>query len=185
MTEKRKLLPLIIIVFLVLVLPIALLLVRQRQEIRKKAFDFGMLSVVNSTVSNDQVFDIFVQIPIGENVGYAKGALNFNKDHWQSVEFSDLFGIQNVANGVKFASSNDLTNGKVNFTVGAKSNSQYLTGVFYKISLKPKTNYVGATTISLSGNYIKAVSGNPVLGNLTGSTSITITSPTTTTQSGF
>lgn len=133
MTDRKKLLSLILIAFLVLVLPIALMLSRQRQEIRKQAADYtgvssGNLRVTPATAVVGQTVDVYFEdlqaTPQGP-FGFIQGKLLYDKADWAPV------GVWTpVVSAHKFWADGE------SFIFGANSKDALLSGQILKLTLR-------------------------------------------------
>lgn len=170
----KKLLSVLILIFVLIALPLTLLLVKQRQEIRKKAVEVGNLSIPNTIITNDpDTQRLNVYITAQQNVGYAKGTLTYDAIFFSGSDPVIIYGDN--ANKGRLFSSSMTTPGVVSFELGANNKNTPLTGAFVFISLVPKGagGQTGQTTVSLSGQFTAMVA-NPVNANLSGSIPVTL-----------
>lgn len=135
MIERRKLLSLVVIAFLVLVLPIALLLSRQRQEIRKRADTGGTLSgnlrVNPTSVAVGQIINVYIEGTGNDAYGYIAGKLNYNPADFEPV------GVWTPTETMTANARTFFATGQ-SFIFGANSSSSLLTGQMLKLTLRAK-----------------------------------------------
>lgn len=163
MTEKRKILPLIFIAFLVLVLPIALMLMRQRQELRKKAYESGGIQQVNlrvnpTTVSIGNNVDVYIE---GNNESYAyiQGKIIYD-----TAYFTPVGPITSVLSSHRFG----LGDASI-FYFGANNKSSLLSGQILKLTLR--ATKAGLTSVSIGPNGSHIAKGVKLDGSIVNFTS--------------
>ena len=129
-----------------MVLPIALLLSRQRQEIRKKASDVSGLRVGNlraspTSITVGQTINVYVEGTGSDAYGYIEGKVVYESNYFEPVAPNQ--SLTPLVAAHSFYVDSQL------FNFGANNKNALLTGQILKLTLRAKQ--AGSTSISLGG----------------------------------